>query len=130
MTKVLIKHKDGSLSGPHEVDLDRGIQIKTRWICRTVIEALGLEVIPYEEPRRECWIHPNSIDTLGKNTYSAAIQAEQGDNSSWIKVVHLREGEVIVSREKFAEAWDKVGALTKSSCSGTFRELCEELGLE
>ena len=88
MTKVLIKHKDGSLSGPYEIHASLIRLPQSRNVFQEDLEALGLEVIPYEERKVE------------------------------------------VTRQMLAEAWDKVGALTKSSCSGTFRELCEELGLE
>jgi hypothetical protein len=89
MTKVLIKHKDGSLSGPYECDADGYINLKEQYttIRSGFLKSLGLEVIPYEERKVE------------------------------------------ITKKRLAEAWDKVGALTKSSCSGTFRELCEELGL-
>ena len=62
MTKVLIKHKDGSTSGPYDCTYDKCILIEdsatvTGFYERT-FKALGLEVIPYEEPKKtkELWL--------------------------------------------------------------------------
>jgi hypothetical protein len=127
--KVLIKHKDGSLSGPHEVDLDRGIQIKTRWICRTVIEALGLEVIPYEEPRRKFFVDSGSYATA----YSAcdlgdfkecmiAFYPHKDSLSFGFTAMEIKPGEVIVSREKLETIY--------RTSSLNWDAFCKELGLE
>ena len=56
MTKVLIKHKDGSTSGPYNLYgemVNVPTEEKTNLLHIEVMKNLGLEVIPYEEPKVE-----------------------------------------------------------------------------
>jgi hypothetical protein len=85
MTKVLIKHKDGSLSGPYDL-IDGCLYVDMLPYETRIFDVLGLEVIPYEERKRveitreqlaEFWdrqICDPSVSTFSKSQYSKAFK--------------------------------------------------------
>jgi hypothetical protein len=83
--------------------------------------SLGATITEIEEPRRSFWVCWNDWDYLKVSSVGPI-----SDKENVIHVTELREGEVIVSREKLGLAWDKN---LKGFPRTTFHNFCKELGL-
>jgi len=87
--------------------------------------SMGATITEIEEPRREfliCWDYEGH-----RVAFNYSKEAEVSPYENKVKAVVLNEGEVIVSREKLAEAWRVVGKWADNK--KRFDELCKELGL-
>lgn len=84
------------------------------------LEYWGATITEIEEPRREYWVRHGS----GK---SVLAYLKKHDTIPTIHVVELKEGEIIVDKERLGSALKKY-----SGCyiAGLLEKICKELGLE
>jgi hypothetical protein len=93
--------------------------------CRKELERLGATITEIKEPRKEWWI------VKGSFVYAAKTTKREAENLEWaeqppIHAVELREGEVIVDRERIIEAFGSNGFITTHM---NFEGSLKELGL-
>lgn len=100
------------------------------WV--SALKALGYTIEPYEEPRREFWVARNyqpsgckPIAYFSQEEAARYLDIWPKDRCDGTHVVELRKGEVIIDRDKLAEAWDSL-----SWGIHTLKSLCKALGLE
>jgi hypothetical protein len=82
--------------------------------------SMGATITEIEEPRRELYV------SFATEVHMDEWSAKEFEGS--IKMTQLNKGEVIVSREKLAEAWVTREDMSRVGAP-TFEQLCKELGL-
>jgi len=95
------------------------------WVTQEKLKAMGATITEIEEPRKEffvCWDYG-----LFKHGFE---KSDPMANMNWefkLKVVELREGEIIVDKDKLEKAYIAAGFGPTQNI--VFEKLCKELGL-
>jgi len=110
-----VKDRFGYFVGPKEL-----------YYTEEVFEYVGATITEIEEPRRSFWIQVENQKYIVLHSKECL-----GPKGPFWHVVAINKGEVIVSREKLAEAYKKyeLGAWKGDTDTSYFQGFCKELGL-
>jgi hypothetical protein len=104
-----------------------GILFRITDACYTkhALESLGATITEIEEPRRQYWVRHGCGD-------SVLAYLKKHETIPTIHVVELKEGEIIVDKEKLEKAFRAYSGYHISGAQEQtyFEEFCKELGLE
>lgn len=105
MKQVILKHKSGETSGPHERTED-SVKIGSTSVPIITLQALGFVLEDHVKPRREWWVFWDG--DVAERSPCIGRKKSVMPWENMVKVTEIREGELVLSREDVVKALNEL----------------------